>query len=218
MIHEHIAGFWSLEHVHLEHANICSRTSVFTELLHANIPNMRTCFEHALEHANICSHEHILRTCRIAVFYDTKLFRWRSFESRLGSTLQHTSAHPNTPVETMEEEKTSSLQNLPANMARTWCKHASNMLSSLMATHLLKLVDPEHWTQAQGYISRWTADTCFIKLNWKNLAYCWARWTTDTRFSRLDPWKLKKNSRSRFLWCDSYRIQPLWLSKTKEKQ
>ena len=60
----------------------------------------------------------------------------------------------NTPVGTMEEEKASSLQNLPANMARTWCKHASNMLSSMMATQLLKLVDPEHRTRARGYISR----------------------------------------------------------------
>ena len=176
-------------HEHQFLQNCCMRT--FRTCEHAsNMPsNMRT-----YVHTNTF-YEH----AELLYFMTQKLIRWRSFESRLGSTLQHTSAHPNTPVETMEEEKTSSLQNLPANMARTWCKHASNMLSSLMATHLLKLVDPEHWTQAQGYISRWTTDTCFIKLNWKNLAYCWARWTTVTRFSRLDPWKLKKNSRSRFL-------------------
>ena len=151
-------------------------------------------------------------------FVTQNLLRWKSFESRLGLTLQHTSAHPNTLAGTMEEEKTSSLQNLPANMARTWCKHASNMLSSMMATQLLKLVGPARWTRAQGYISRWTTDTCFIKLNRKNLIYCWGLWTTFEQFSRLNPWKLKKNNRTRFLQCDSYRIQPLWPSKTKEKQ
>ena len=68
---------------HLEHANLCSRTSVFTELLHANIPNMRTCFEHALEHANICSHEHILRTCRNVDFLVQTLPQKMRHESHL---------------------------------------------------------------------------------------------------------------------------------------
>ena len=127
-------------HEHQFLQNCCMRT--FRTCEHAsNMPsNMRT-----YVHTNTF-YEH----AELLYFMTQELFRWRSFESRLGSTLQHTSAHPNTPVETMEEEKTSSLQNLPANMARTWCKHASNMLPSIMATQLLKLVDPEHWTRAHG--------------------------------------------------------------------
>ena len=123
MIHEHIAGFWSLEHVHLEHANICSRTSVFTELLHANIPNMRTCFEHALEHANICSHEHILRTCRIAVFYDTKIDSMKDFGKPFGI---------NSPTHKCTSKYTGGDHGGGKNFepAKPACEHGSNMVQT----------------------------------------------------------------------------------------
>ena len=56
-------------------------------------------------------------------FATQKLLWWKSFESRLGLTLQHTSAHPNTLVGTKEKEKNFE----PAKPA---CEHGSNMVQT----------------------------------------------------------------------------------------
>ena len=100
-------------HEHQFLQNCCMRT--FRTCEHAsNMPsNMRT-----YVHTNTF-YEH----AELLYFMTQKLIRWRSFESRLGSTLQHTGAHPNTLVGTKEKEKNFE----PAKPA---CEHGSNMVQT----------------------------------------------------------------------------------------
>ena len=100
-------------HEHELLQNCCTRT--FRTYEHAsNMPsNMRTYVD-----TNIV-HEH----AEMLYFVTQNLLRWKSFESRLGLTLQHTSAHPNTLVGTKEKEKNFE----PAKPA---CEHGSNMVQT----------------------------------------------------------------------------------------